>query len=140
MIFQVIHTWSMATSRCISRPRPRGGNSWTCRSITPSTWWTTPSTKATTRARFPERAQRLAVARLSGSLAGQRHYAMLDTDVLELPGIGCIDVLVEQGAASHERGPVAEHASHLAQIGHRDVEHLAEIHVLGVDNASGRMA
>src|SRR4029077_9074221 len=59
-----------------------------------------------------------------------------DAEVLELPGIGLIDVLGEQHAALYQRRPVAVLADHRPEIGFADLEVAREIHLIGLDDAA----
>src|SRR5216684_8587448 len=55
--------------------------------------------------------------------------------ILELPGIGTIDVLRKQSSTTVERRPVGVAPDHRAEIRPLDVEAAAEVHLVGLDDA-----
>src|SRR5260221_8738585 len=59
-------------------------------------------------------------------------------EILELPGIGGVDILGEKDAAILQRRPIAIGADDGAQIGHAYLEDAIEIHLVGLDDAGGR--
>ena len=61
------------------------------------------------------------------------------TDILELPGIGNIQILGEGMVAPLQRRPVRIRANHLAEIRRSDLQYPPEIHVIRIDNAGSRI-
>src|ERR1700704_2914424 len=59
-----------------------------------------------------------------------------DAEVLELPGVGLVNVFGEQPAAIPKWRPVAVFADHGAEIGPADLEVAREIHLVGLDDAA----
>src|SRR3990172_2947052 len=75
----------------------------------------------------------------SGSRAGDPHRTGLrlnHPEILELPGIGDIDVFRKQIAAVLERRPVAVVADDLAEIRLGESEHALKIQIVGIADAA----
>src|SRR5204863_3231961 len=57
--------------------------------------------------------------------------------VPELPRVAIVDVFRKQPGAVGQRGPVGVKALHRAEIGQLDLEAATEIHLVGLDDATG---
>src|SRR5688572_1806914 len=59
--------------------------------------------------------------------------------ILELPWIGRVERFIEQPVAIEQRIPIAVRAGHRPEIRHADLEVAAEIHFVGLRDASARV-
>src|ERR1700732_4149703 len=60
-------------------------------------------------------------------------------EILELPGIIRVEIFGEEDSAIEERRPVAIGADDGAEIGHADLEHAREIHLVRLDDPRVRI-
>src|SRR6266568_9337817 len=60
-------------------------------------------------------------------------------EILELPGIGGVDILGKKDAAILQRRPIAVGTDDGAEIGQADFEDALEIHFVGLDDAGIRV-